>query len=135
MRRWEAQRGAGRHFAKIERERNYERRPHLERLEQTDDTPVISARCANRALHTTLGRWWTHDGKKYGLDGWTLRELCHTYLTLLARSGVHPKVMQMLAGHNNFETMMDIYTHIDMSEKRKATEAVSSLFGGKTEVV
>lgn len=117
-------------FAKIESERNYERRPHLEKLEQTDETPVITSRCANRALPTTVGRWWTNDRKKYGLDGWTLHELRHTYLTLLAKNGVHPKVMQLLAGHSSFQTTMNIYTHIDMSEKRKAAQAVSSVFEG-----
>ncbi|MBQ6586495.1 MAG: tyrosine-type recombinase/integrase [Coriobacteriales bacterium] len=54
--------------------------------------------------------------------------LRHTYLTLLALSGVHPKVMQELAGHHSSKITMDIYAHVNMDAKRKAMAAVSKVF-------
>ncbi len=65
---------------------------------------------------------------KYGLEGWCLHELRHTYLTMLALSGVHPKVMQELAGHYSSQITMDIYTHVNMDAKRDAVAAVSKAF-------
>lgn len=35
------------------------------------------------------------------MQGYTLHELRHTFLTLAAEKGVHPNVMQKLAGHKN----------------------------------
>lgn len=78
---------------------NQWRKPEEGYIEQTDDSPVISDNSGTRVLPTSLSRWWTEDRGKYGLDGWCLHEFRHTYLTLLAINGVHPKVMQELAGH------------------------------------
>jgi integrase len=43
-------------------------------------------------------------------------------------SGVHPKVMQELAGHYSSQITMDIYTHVNMEAKREAVAAVSKVF-------
>ena len=75
-----------------------------------------------------MSRWWSIDREGFGLDGFTLHELRHTYLTMLAMGGVHPKVMQELAGHYSSQITMDIYTHVNMDAKREAVEAVSKLF-------
>ena len=50
------------------------------------------------------------------------------YLTLLAIQGVHPKVMQELAGHYSSQISMDIYTHVNMDSKRQAVDIVSAVF-------
>ena len=39
---------------------------------------------------------------------------------------MHPKVMQKLAGHASSTITMDIYTHVDVSGKRKAAEALAA---------
>ena len=65
---------------------------------------------------------------KFGLEGYTLHELRHTYLTLLAMNSVHPKVMQELAGHYSSQITMDIYTHVNVGAKREAVAAVSKVF-------
>ncbi len=62
------------------------------------------------------------------MEGWTLHELRHTYLTVLAVNGVHPKVMQELAGHTRMATTLEIYTHVNMDAKREAMRAVSDVF-------
>ena len=84
--------------------------------------------CGTRILPTSLSCWWTEDRAKYGLDGWCLHEFRHTYLTLLAIQGVHPKVMQEFAGHYSSQISMDIYTHVNMDSKRQAVDIVSAVF-------
>lgn len=107
---------------------NQWRKPEEGYIEQTDDSPVVTDNCGTRILPTSLSRWWIEDRRRYGLDGWCLHELRHTYLTMLALSGVHPKVMQELAGHYSSQITMDIYTHVNMDAKRKAAAAVSKVF-------
>ena len=68
--------------------------------------------------------WFRRNRKKLGLEGYTIHELRHTYITELARKGVHPKIAQELAGHASIETTMDIYSHVDLDDKK---EAVSRL--------
>lgn len=107
---------------------NQWRKSHEGYIEQTDESPVISDNTGSRVLPSSLSRWWTEDRVKYGLEGWCLHELRHTYLTMLALSGVHPKVMQELAGHYSSQITMDIYTHVNMDAKRDAVAAVSKAF-------
>lgn len=47
---------------------------------------------------------------------------------LLALNGVHPKVMQELAGHYSSQITMDIYTHVNMDAKKEAVATVSKIF-------
>ena len=107
---------------------NQWRKPEEGYLVQDETTPVIVSYCGKRVEPASLSRWWSEDRKDYGLEGWTLHELRHSYLTLLALSGVHPKVMQELAGHYSSQITMDIYTHVNMDAKRDAVEAVSKVF-------
>ncbi len=104
------------------------RKPEEGYLKQLEDGPVIATHYGQRVQPGTMSRWWTLDRKLYGLDGFTLHELRHTYLTMLAVGGVHPKVMQELAGHYSSQITMDIYTHVNMDAKRDAMETVTKLF-------
>ena len=110
------------------RRTNQWRKPEEGYIAQDKATPVIASHYGERILPSTLGRWWIDDRVKYGLEGWCLHELRHTYLTMLALSGVHPKVMQELAGHYSSQITMDIYTQVNMDAKRKAAAAVSKVF-------
>ena len=82
-----------------------------------------------------MEKWWGRDRDGLGAGGYTIHELRHSYPTALARAGVHPKVMQELAGHASSAITMDIYTHVDMSGKRKAAEALAAALsvGGQKE--
>lgn len=95
---------------------------------QDDSTAVITDWFGARVSPRSLGSWWDVDRKHFGLGDFTLHELRHTYLTLLAETGVHPNVMQQLAGHTKSQITMDIYTHVHMDAKREAVEAVSKIF-------
>jgi integrase len=97
-------------------------------LEQTDETPVVTTKYSERIKPSSLSRWWSTERDAYGLQDFSLHELRHTYLTLLAEEGVHPKVMQELAGHYSSQITMDVYTHVNMDAKREAVAAVSKLF-------
>lgn len=96
--------------------------------EQAEDTPVVLDFHAQRANPDSFGQWWVRDRKLFGLDGWCLHELRHSYLSMLAQEGVHPKVMQELAGHASATITMNIYTHVNMDQKREAAEAVEEAF-------
>ncbi len=62
------------------------------------------------------------------MQGYTLHELRHTFLTLAAEKGVHPSVMQKLAGHKNPNITLGIYTYVNMEEKRAAMDALQEVF-------
>lgn len=107
---------------------NSYRKPHEGYIVQDENSAVIASHYGQRILPSTLSRWWAQDRASYGLEGWCLHELRHTYLTLLAINGVHPKIMQELAGHYSSQITMDIYTHVNMDSKRDAVDAVSKVF-------
>ena len=54
--------------------------------------------------------------------------LRHTFLSLAAEQGVHPSVMQKLAGHSSPEITMKIYTHVNVEAKKAAMEAMQNAY-------
>ena len=107
---------------------NQWRKPEEGYLKQTEDTPVVATHYGERVTPGSLSRWWSLDRDRFGLNGWSFHELRHSYLTLLALNGVHPKVMQELAGHYSSQITMDIYTHVNLDAKKEAVAAVSKVF-------
>ena len=53
--------------------------------------------------------------------------LRHTFITNLARSGVHPRVAQTLARHSTITLTMDRYTHTLVEDERTALAALPDL--------
>jgi integrase/recombinase XerC len=53
--------------------------------------------------------------------------LRHSYITLLQRSGVHPKVAQELARHSDIRLTMNVYTHAHLHDLAGAVEGLPSL--------
>ena len=98
-----------------------------EQLRQTEETPVMVSSKGLRTNPNNFAAHWRRDRKPLGVDGWCLHELRHSYLSMLALEGVHPKVMQDLAGHADSRTTMDIYTHVNMSQKRCAADALEAI--------
>lgn len=58
--------------------------------------------------------------EKQKLPKITLHGLRHTYTALQIQAGTDPKSLQMLLGHSNVKTTLDIYAHIT-GDKRKET--------------
>ena len=92
-------------------------------------SPVVVNRRGTRVSPDLLEKWWRRDRGKLGAGAYCLHELRHSYLTALARAGVHPRVMQELAGHASSRITMDIYTHVDMAGKREAAEVLAASLG------
>ena len=90
--------------------------------------PVISDRFGERIHPSGLGHWWYKRRAGFGLEDYTLHNLRHTFLTLAAKSGVHPSVMQKLAGHSTARITMEVYTHANMDDKRAAMDALQEVF-------
>lgn len=90
-------------------------------------------------LWTLSGRWWgtraaemlRSDLKRAGIayadaagrvvDFHALR---HTFITSLARSGVHPLKAKELARHSTITLTMDVYSHADANELRDALDTL-----------
>jgi integrase len=55
--------------------------------------------------------------------------LRHSYITLLERSGVSPKLAQELARHSDIRLTMNVYTHARLHDLAGAVEGLPSLLG------
>lgn len=55
--------------------------------------------------------------------------LRHTFITHLARAGVHPRTAQALARHSTLEFTMQTYTHVALDTKSEALAALPDLGG------
>ncbi len=53
--------------------------------------------------------------------------LRHTFVSGLARGGVHPKVAQMLARHSTITLTLDRYTHVALHDQRAALDVLPQL--------
>lgn len=56
--------------------------------------------------------------------------LRHTAISVLIKSGTHPKVVQEFAGHHSSAFTMDRYGHVAPSLQREAAERVNALYAG-----
>ena len=57
--------------------------------------------------------------------------LRHTYITNLAKSGVHPNVAKTLARHSTITLTMDVYSHTDLDEMSSALRQLPDLPSGE----
>lgn len=69
---------------------------------------------------SSIGWWFRQDAQAAGLVGFTPHDLRHTCLTRLAERGVHPSVVQAIAGHASPEMALRVYTHVDLAAIRRA---------------
>src|SRR5262249_36571122 len=56
--------------------------------------------------------------------------LRHSFITLLERSGVSPKMAQELARHSDIRLTMGVYTHAELYDLAGAVEGLPSLLSG-----
>lgn len=93
--------------------------------------PIIADPWGNRIHPSGLGHWWYKRRADFGLEGWRLHDLRHSFLTVAAQQGVHPSVMQKLAGHSTSRLTMDVYTHANLEDKRQAMDSMQEAFTKK----
>lgn len=55
--------------------------------------------------------------------------LRHTFISNLARAGVHPRNAQVLARHSTIDLTMNVYTHIAMEDLVSDIEAMPPVLG------
>ena len=71
--------------------------------------------------------------KKAGLpESIRLHDLRHTYVSLLLAQNVPPKDVQVMAGHADFSTTMNIYGHLMPGAQKEAAKKLDKLFDGFT---
>ena len=58
----------------------------------------------------------------------TPHQIRHGYATALLESGVDPKTAQVLLGHAQLSTTMDIYTHVRDGQLKAAAEKMEKGF-------
>jgi len=93
--------------------------------------PVCTDEFGDRIAPQPLSSWWTYRRKKFGADGISLHQLRHTFLSLAAEQGIHPSVMQKLAGHASPNITMKIYTHVNVEAKKSAIDAMEKAYMAK----
>ena len=108
-----------------------ERRAFLEGLYgEVDESLQLCCRETLRPLtYSTFRRWWSEHRDGLGCPDAVPHQLRHTYLTNLAQAGVHPAVMQRLAGHSTPDVSMKIYTHVNQADMADAVDAMAALRG------
>ena len=62
----------------------------------------------------------------------TPHQLRHTYITNLINSGIDPKTVQYLAGHENSKTTMDIYAKVKYNQPEVLSGVVNMAFCSKS---
>lgn len=65
--------------------------------------------------------------KKFKLPLINIHGFRHTYASFLLQSNVSAKQAQILLGHGNIQTTLNIYTHVSMDSKRDAVERLDNL--------
>lgn len=75
------------------------------------------------ALSKRWAKWETAHGVSF--DRHSIR---HTYATILYESGVDVKSAQKLLGHANFQTTMDIYTHLSEEHLQESASKLAEHF-------
>lgn len=99
--------------------------PVLEGLRKDPQDPICPDFFGRRLSGNALGTWWHDNRGRFGVQC-SLHELRHSYLTRLARAGVHPRTMMSLAGHDSMKVCLEIYSHVSDDMQR---EAVRAAFG------
>lgn len=95
---------------------------------QSADTPVFC---------TTTGTYFERQAilkiikplyKKAGIQGKNFHDLRHTYATRLFELGEQPKTVQMLLGHSNVSTTLNVYTHVLDDLKVKSASKIDQFY-------
>lgn len=94
-------------------------------LKQDEDTFVLTYPPTGEGYTAhAVGKLWHKRAKNYGLEGYQLHELRHSFATMLARNRVHPKIMQGLLRQKDERVALKIYTHVNIDDMRDSVERV-----------
>ena len=82
----------------------------------------------NPLTERTFTRMWQRIEKTIPLYGATPHIFRHTYITLVASSGIDIKTLQTIAGHSDIKMTMDRYAHSREEKIMEAGPAISRVF-------
>lgn len=75
-----------------------------------------------------ITRTWNRVLAKAKVDRLGFHGIRHSFATRLAENNIHPKVTQVLMGHSNISTTLDIYSHVSNMLVDSSRETLASLF-------
>ncbi len=78
--------------------------------------------------YSNLDRSWERVCNKAEVDYKTFHCLRHTFSTHMASKTPNPKITQMVLGHSNIGTTMNIYTHLSEEMKKSAAITMEHLY-------
>lgn len=73
---------------------------------------------------SALSKRWAKWKKDHGIEI-DRHQIRHTYASMLYEAGIDPKSAQKILGHANFQTTMDIYTHLSDQHIKDALEKLN----------
>ena len=76
-----------------------------------------------------IGSAWKTAIRKAGIRPFRPYDLRHAYATYAIRSGVDLKTSAEIMGHESARMILDVYEHVDWTQKVKAIEAMPDFFG------
>ena len=65
---------------------------------------------------------------KVGITDFRFHDLRHTFVSFMLAENVPPKDVQVIAGHADFSTTMDIYGHLMPGAQKEAAKKMDKLF-------
>jgi integrase len=78
-----------------------------------------------------LYRSFTRIARAAGIRVVRLHDARHGFATLMADSGVEPRLLMELMGHSEIGVTMNVYAHVVQKSKREAIKIIDSLLGPK----
>lgn len=79
----------------------------------------------NKELHKAVISL-TEEGILSGERHYSFHSFRHTFASQCLRSGMNPKVLSVILGHSSIRVTMDIYTHVETEDLRRALSKVEA---------
>lgn len=98
-------------------------------IDQTETTPVCASDVGTYMHPCNLGSWWDDTREQFGMEGFKLHELRHSFLTLAAHSHPDLKALMDIGGHKSIKAAQ-IYLHGDMDAETDMIDAVDGRLDG-----
>lgn len=95
---------------------------------QEVDTPVFSTSVGTYFERQAILKIIKPIYKKAGIAGKNFHDLRHTYATRLFELGEQPKTVQMLLGHSDVSTTLNVYTHVLDDLKVKSASKIDQFY-------
>ena len=93
--------------------------------------PVICSAVGAFSDPNRVSQWWVKWRGEHGFDGLKVHELRHTHATQLIANGVDFKTVQTRLGHSKASITLDMYTHAQPENDRKAANLIGGILHGK----